>query len=112
MALGGVLTLRLKAIADIIVGVLALAAPNYRARTRAVVAIIVGGLLIFAAGRIVTNIVNQQVTKYTSSASTTQPRVRLAEASSTIAVDYAPLGVGFGQFGSAPSIWKGSYSPI
>jgi len=112
MALAGVFTLRLKAILDITVGVLALAAPDYRTRTRAVVAIIVGGVLIFAAGRMVTGIVNQQVTKYTASSSTTQPRVRLAEASTNIAANNAPLGVGFGRFGSAPSIWKGSYSPV
>jgi hypothetical protein len=111
MALAGIFTLRLKAIIGIPAGVLALAASDPRARTRAVVAIVVGVVLIFAAGRVVTGVVNQQVTKYTSSSSTTQPRVRLAEASSEIAADRAPLGAGFGRFGSAPSIWKGSYSP-
>jgi hypothetical protein len=110
MAVAGVLTLRLKAVIGIPAGVLALGLANSQARSRSALALAFGVIALFAAGGLVTSIVGQQVSLYSSSA--TLPRDRLMTASGEIASDQAPLGVGFGQFGSLPSIWKGQYSPV
>jgi hypothetical protein len=109
LALAAVFTLRLKAIFGLPVGVLALAATSSRARHRLSVAVPLGLILVLSAGGLITGVVDQQVEKYTS---TVQPRERLQTVSIELAKDNLPLGAGFGQFGSAPSVWKGSFSPI
>jgi hypothetical protein len=109
MAVAGALTLRLKAIVAIPVGIMALGVANPRARGRSALALAVGIVALFAAGGLITNVVHQQASRYSSSE---LPRDRLMTASKEIASDRVPLGVGFGQFGSLPSIWKREYSPV
>lgn len=102
-------TLRLKSIAGIPAAALALAVTNTRARARLVVVIALSAVIAVSAGGLISNIVSLQVGKYSSSV---QPRQRLLDVSYEIAREHFPLGVGFGRFGSAPSVWKGEYSPV
>lgn len=102
-------TLRLKSIASIPAAALALAVTNTRARARLVVVIALCAVIAVPAGSLISSIVSLQVGKYSSSV---LPRQRLLEVSYEIAEDHFPLGVGFGRFGSAPSVWKGEYSPV
>ena len=109
VVLGALSTLRLKSIVSIPAAALALAAMNTRARSRLLVVIALSGVVMVSAGNLITGIVGLQAEKYTSSV---QPRQNLMDVSYRIATDDFPLGVGFGQFGSAPSVWKGEYSPV
>jgi len=109
VVLGALSTLRLKSIVGLPVAALALAATNTRARARLLVVIALSVLVMASAGNLIVGIVSLQAERYTSSV---QPRQRLLGASYKIARDHFPLGVGFGQFGSAPSVWKSEYSPL
>jgi hypothetical protein len=115
VGLAALSTLRLKAIVSIPAAAAALAATSRRVRSRlmlvtALVALAVGGLVTLTQRNLVTEVVSEQVGKYTSG--TPQPRQRLGTVSIEIARDNFPLGAGFGRFGSAPSIERGTYSPI
>ncbi len=102
-------TLRLKSIASIPAAALALAVTNTQARTRMVVVLALTAVIAVPAGSLISSIVSLQVNQYTSAV---QPRQRLLDVSDEIAREHFPLGVGFGRFGSAPSVWKGEYSPM
>ena len=115
VTLAALSTLRLKAIVSIPAAAAALAMTSRRVRSRLLVVAALGVLALSAvtmltSGDLITGIVNEQVGKYTSE--TPQPRQRLQTVSTEIARDEFPFGVGFGQFGSAPSIDPDSYSPI
>jgi len=109
MAVAGALTLRLKVIVGLPAGILALALANRQARGRSALALAVGVVALLAAGGLVTSVIDRQASRYSSS---DLPRDRLLTASGEIASANAPLGIGFGQFGSLPSIWKSEYSPV
>ena len=115
IGLAALTTLRLKAIVAIPAGALALAATSRRVRSRLVLVaalalVAVGALVAFTQRDLVTEVINEQVGRYTSE--TPQARQRLEATSVDIARDRFPLGVGFGRFGSAPSIERETYSPI
>lgn len=103
-------TLRLKAVVSIPAAAVALAITNTHARRRLVLVAVLGALAVLGTNGLITGVVDRQVERYTSE--TPQPRQRLQSVGIEIARDNFPLGVGFGQFGSAPSIKKGSYSPV
>lgn len=109
VALAALSSLRLKAIVGIPTAALALAVTSKRARSRLWIVLALSVLLMASAGSLITGIVSQQVEKYSSSV---LPRQRLQDVSYEIAEDHLPLGVGFGRFGSGPSVWKGEYSPV
>ena len=115
VGLAALFTLRLKTIVSIPAAAVALAATSRRVRARlvlvaALVALAVGALATLTQRDLVTGVVNEQVGRYTSE--TQQPRQLLETVSLEIARDDFPLGAGFGRFGSAPSIERGTYSPI
>jgi hypothetical protein len=115
VGLAALSTLRLKAIVSIPAAAAALAVTSRRARSRlllaaALGALTLGGLIVLTHRDLATEVVNEQVGRYTSE--TSQPRQRLETASIEIARNDFPLGAGFGRFGSAPSIEDGAYSPV
>lgn len=115
VSLAALLTLRLKAIVTLPVAAVALAATSKRLRARVAVVIALAALAVGASTALtqrdlVTGVVDEQVGRYTSEIR--QPRQRLETVGVEIARDNFPLGVGFGRFGSAPSIESGTYSPV
>jgi len=115
VGLAALSTLRLKAVATILAAAAALAVTSRRARSRLVLVAVLGALTLSAStmitgSNLATGIFDEQVGRYTSG--TPQPRERLQAVSIDIALDNFPLGVGFGRFGSPPSVERGSYSPI
>jgi hypothetical protein len=115
VGLAALSTLRLKAVVALPVGAVALAATSRRVRSRLALATVLAALAVGAwttlsHRNLVTEVVNLQVDRYTSE--TPRARQRLETTSIEIARNDFPLGVGFGRFGSAPSIDKETYSPI
>ena len=115
VVLAALSTLRLKAIVSIPAAAAALAITSERVRRRLVLvaaaaALALGALTMATGSDLATGVVDQQVGRYTSEIP--QPRQRLQAVSIEIARDNFPLGVGFGQFGSSPSVERGSYSPV
>lgn len=110
VGLAALSTLRLKAMVSMPAAAVALAITNTRARSRLALVAALGALAMISTNGVLTGIADEQIGRYTSEKP--EPRQRLQTASIEIARDNFPLGVGFGQFGSAPSIEQGSYSPV
>jgi hypothetical protein len=110
VGLAALSTLRLKAMVSMPAAAIALAITNTRARSRLALVAALGGLAMISTNGLLTGVADEQIDRYTSERP--EPRQRLQTASIEIARDNFPLGVGFGQFGSAPSIERGSYSPV
>ncbi len=75
---------------------------------RAVIALLLGSVLIVGAYVFEKGVIEKQVNTYTSSESTA--RSRLYQTGEEIAATKFPLGVGFGRYASYPS--RTSYSPV
>jgi hypothetical protein len=104
-----VLSLRLKgflslAVVIAIVGVVQGATSG----RRAVIALLLGSLVIVGAYVFEKGVIEKQATTYSSSESS--PRSRLYRTGEEIAATNFPLGVGFGRYASYPS--RTSYSPV
>lgn len=115
VGLAAVSTLRLKAIVTIPAAAAALAIASSRIRLRllpvaAMGALSLGALTMVTGSNLAAAVFDEQVGRYTSE--TPQPRERLQTVSIEIARDNFPLGVGFGRYGSLPSVERGSYSPV
>lgn len=115
VVLAALSTLRLRAIVSIPAAAVTLAVTSRRVRSQLALvtmlgALAMGALITLTDRNPVTEIVNLQTEKYT--AETQQPRQLLQTVGIEIARNEFPLGAGFGRFGSAPSVEKGTYSPV
>jgi hypothetical protein len=103
------LSLRLKGVLSLVAVVAIVGAVQGATNSRrAAISLLIGILLFAAVYSVEGNIVNDQISTYTSSKET--PRARLYTTGEKIADNNFPLGVGFGRYASYPS--RIYYSPV